>query len=339
MTTRLGIAMAHAQPVEYNQYYTKDLKRFEQEGFDDARYNTRVHYHAWNDVQHWGLNLADDAVHGPLGRVEDKVRLLNAFDAPRPATNVLYIFGFPSLTNWFQRDGQRNSWDINGNLQAEEKAVAAWQAGYRGPFTPSYLIDDGAITADGHGGVTYGGHRYTAMVFFGPEYSTPATLKLLTQFTQGGGKLLLDGTATRNIDGLDIQPAFAPVAARAVATTFSTEALAKLGQPALALDGGATFDDGSVVLTDTGSWLTNTPKPFTIALNGHQFTGSYIGLLAIEAGPSGNLLKLSAGGLQELDRDGAPLVQLSSPSDIVLLQQPAGTYRATVVGDATLTLH
>jgi hypothetical protein len=338
MTTRLGIAMAHAQPVEYNQYYTKDLKRFEEEGFDDARYNTRVHYHAWND-QHFGVDLADAVVHDALGRVEDKVRLLNAFDAPRPATNVLFLFGFPSLTNWFQKDGLRNDWDINGAMQAEQKAVAAWQAGYRGPLAPSYLIDDGIITADDHGGILYGGHRYTALVFIGPEYSTDATLKLLARYTQGGGRVLLDGTATRNIDAADIRSKFAPIAAKAVATTFSIEAMAKLGQPKLAMDGGASFEDGSVVLTDTDSWLTGTPKPFQLSLNGHKFTGSFIGLLAIKADAGGRLIKLGAGALRKLDRDGEPIVQLSAPSDVVLRRSPNGSYHATVVGDATLAVH
>jgi hypothetical protein len=338
MTTRLGIGMAHTKLVEYNQFYTKDLRPFLAEGMDDARYNVRVHYHALNDAQGWGLDLRNPELRKGIASVEDKVRLLNQFDAPRPATNVLYVFGFPSLTNWFQPGGERNIWDINGALRAEEKAVQGWNAGYRGPLAASYLIDDGKITSDGHGGILYGGHRFTALVYFGPEYATEPALKLLEGFASTGGKLLLDGTAERDVDGRPIGLRFAKIAAKAVATKFDVDAMANLGVPKLAMEGGAVYDDGSVVLTDLDSLLSGMPKPFSVQMGGHTMSGSYVGLLALKTDAQGNVLKLAGGGLTQLQRDGKPIVQLTAPADLMLRRLENGGYTAMVTGQAEVTV-
>ncbi len=338
MTTRLGIGMAHAKSVEYNQFYTKDVHAFLEEGMDDARFNVRVHYHALNDTQGWGLDLRNPELRKGVAAVEDKVRLLNQFDAPRPAMNVLYLFGFPSLTNWVQPGGERNVWDINGTLHAEEKAVAAWQAGYRGPLAPSYLVDDGKIVSDGTGGVVYGGHRFTALVYLGPEYATGPVLQLLEGFTASGGKLLLDGVAARDFDGKDVSARFAKIAARAVGMTFDVDAMAKLGVAKLGMDSGALYEDGSVVLTDLDSLLSGTPKAFSVRLSGHTFSGSYVGLLALQTDEAGNVTKLAAGGLKRMERDGRPLVELSEPADLVLRRAPGGGYAGTVTGQAAVTV-
>jgi hypothetical protein len=338
MTTRLGIGLAHAKKVEYNQFYTKDVHAFLAEGMDDARFNVRVHYHALNDAQGWGLDLRNPELRKGVATVEDKVRLLNQFDAPRPAMNVLYVFGFPSLTNWVQPGGERNVWDVNGALHAEEKAVEAWKAGYRGPLAPSYLVDDGKIVSDGKGGVVYGGHRFTAMVYLGPEYATAPVLKLLEGFTAGGGKLLLDGVADRDFDGKDVSARFGKIAARAVGTKFDVDAMAKLGVAKLGMDDGALYEDGSVVLTDLDSLLSGMPKAFSVRLGGHTFSGSYVGLLALKTDDAGNLMKLGAGGLKQMERDGKPLVELSEPADLVLRRGPGGGYAGTVAGPATVTV-
>lgn len=338
MTTRLGIGMAHPKPVEYNQYYTRDLHRFLEEGIMDARFNVRVHYHALNDMHGWGIDLANPELEKGIAAVEDKVRLLNRFDAPRPKTNVLFLFGYPSLANWFQPGGERNRWDINGAMHAEEKAEAAWDAGYRGPLAPSYLIESGGLRVDSHGGILFGGERFTALVYIGPQYLKQSTLRFLLTFVDGGGKLLLDGTATMDFNGNDVRAQFRQLAAKAVATTFSIDAMDRLMVPKLAIDEGAVYQDGSVVLADLDSLLSGTPKPFSIESGGHRFTGSYIGLIALKSDAGGNILKLAAGGLQKLSRDGRPILTLSVPSDLVLMRDARGGYASTIVGDATLKL-
>jgi hypothetical protein len=336
-TTQLGIGLNHPKPVEYRQHYGS-VRSFLEEGINDARFNVRVHYHALNDEHGWGTDMRTPQMLKGVSAVEDKVRLLNYFDAPRPAMNVLYLFGYPALANWFPIASQRNEWDINGSLKAEEKAVAAWTAGYRGAFASSNLIQEGKITTDEHGGILYGGHRFTALVFIGPEYSKPSTLNMLERFVAGGGKLMLDGTATHDFAGNDIRAGFNTLAQKAVATSFSVDSMSKLGVPKLAIDEGAVYDDGSVVLADLDSLLNNQPKPFSVTVDGHIFSGEYIGLLAIKSDAEGHLLKLAAGGLQVLKCDGKTVVTLGTPSDVVLLRNARGAYSGIVRGDATVTI-
>lgn len=336
-TTQLGIGLNHPKTVEYRQHYGS-VHSFLEEGINDARFNIRVHYHALNDQHGWGTDMRDPEMLKQVSAVEDKVRLLNYFDAPRPAMNVLYLFGYPALANWFPIESQRTDWDINGSLKAEEKAVAAWNAGYRGAFASSNLIQEGKITSDDRGGILYGGHRFTALVYIGPQYSKQSTLRLLERFTAGGGKLMLGGTATDDFAGNDIQARFSKLAHSAVAASFDVNSMSKLGVPKLAIDEGSVYEDGSVVLTDLDSLLKKQPKPFSVSVEGHIFTGSYIGLLAIKSDAAGHVVKLAAGGLQELKCDGRTVVTLSTPSDVVLLQDAHGAYSGIVKGNATVTI-
>lgn len=336
-TTQLGIGLNHPKPVEYRQHYGS-VHSFLEEAIDDARFNVRVHYHALNDEHGWGTDMRDSEMLAKVTAVEDKVRLLNYFDAPRPAMNVLYLFGYPALANWFPIESQRNEWDINGKLKAEEKAVAAWNSGYRGAFASSNLIQDGKVTCDGHGGILYGGHRFTALVFIGPEYSKPSTLNMLDRFVAGGGRLMLDGPATHDFAGNDIRARFDTLEKKAVATSFSVDSMSKLGIPKLAIDEGAVYEDGSVVIADLDSLENNHAKPFSVVASGHIFSGEYIGLLAIKSDVEGHVLKLAAGGLKKLKCDGKTVVTLSSPSDVVLLRDVRGAYSGIVRGDATVTI-
>lgn len=334
MTTRLGMSMAHAETVEYNQYYSKDREKLLVEGLNDARYNGRVHYHALHDVQGWGIDIGRPDVLENIGRIQEKTRLLDAFNPGRPAVNVLFLFGFPALLNYDQPEGVRSEWDINAALKPEEKAVAAWNAGYRGVLAPTELLERGVIQVDHHGGMTYGGQRFTHVVMIGPEFSKASTLGALEKYVDGGGRLLLDGKAHLDFDGDEIDQRYAKLASKSVALGFSLENMKNLGVPILAMDEGASFMDGSVVLTDTESLRNDQPRAFSISLEGHQYTGTYEGLLAIHVRKDGFVDKLAGGHLDSLVRDGRPIIRLGKPVDIVLLPGAIGKLELTIIGDA-----
>ena len=337
MPIALGMGLAHPKAVEYDQHYGS-IRSFVRRGIYSARFNVRVHYHALNDQHGWGVDMRTPEMLQKVSAVEDKVRLLNYFDAPRPAMNVLFVFGFPALADWFPNEGQRNEWDINGDLDVEKKAVAAWNAGYRGAVASSVLIDEGKITADDHGGILYGGHRFTALVYIGPQYSKDATLRLLERFARGGGKLMFDGTATEDFEAREIRARFNKLEHSAVATSFDVDSMSKLGIPKLAIDDGAVYEDGSVVLSDEDSLMNNQPKPFSLNIEGHVFSGTYEGLLAIKSNADGHVEKLAGGGLQEVKCDGKPVVDLSVPSDVVL-SRVGNSYHGFIRGDASITVH
>jgi len=61
---------------------------------------------------------------------------------------------------------------------------------------------------------------------------------------------------------------------------------------------GGELEDGSVILTDLSSLESSQPKPFSVAVNGHQFSGAYVGVFALKAAADGRILKLACGGLR-----------------------------------------
>lgn len=57
-----------------------------------------------------------------------------------------------------------------------------------------------------------------------------------------------------------------------------------------------------------------------LALGNHQFTGSYVGILAIMADTVGKLEKFACGQCSSLLRDGKRILPLTRPADVVLLR-------------------
>lgn len=332
--TQLGIAQGTANAVSYNQYYSRDETRFLEHVAEEARWNIRTHYHAWNDVQNWGIDIRTPSFLAKLTALEDKLRLIDAFAPGRPRTDTLMLFGMPALTNRLASPAGPNQWDINGTLNVEEKAVALWREGFRLVVAPSYQIDAGKIAADDRGGMVYNGKRYTSVIFIGPEFSTGATLTALERFTARGGKLALDGTATRDVDGTPIAARFAAIRAGAKATGADVAAATTIGAVPDAVPDGARYEDGSVVLTDLDSALDGPAKPFDLTLAGHHFAGRYRGALAIKVDAAGNLAKFAAGGIDAVTRDGRTVLALNHPADVTLDMEQR---RITIVGDATLT--
>jgi hypothetical protein len=155
---------------------------------------------------------------------------------------------------------------------------------------------------------------------------------MLERFVAGGGKLMLDGKATHDFEGADIKAGFNTLAQTALATSFDVDAISKLGVPKLAIDEGAVYEDGSVVIADLDSLENNQPKPFSITVEGHKFSGAYIGLLAIKSDAAGHLVKLAAGGLQELKCDGKTIVTLGAPSDVVCCELTVDHTRESLEG-------
>jgi hypothetical protein len=147
--------------------------------------------------------------------------------------------------------------------------------GYRGPLVPTTLLENGMITTDDYGGFLFGGERFTAAVMIGPEFFKPRRR----------------GRFRR----------------RLLAQCVNEESLTKLGVPKLAIEEGALFTDGSVVLTDTDSLLAQTPKAFTITADGHSYTGTSEGLVALKASSDGSVEKFAGAAVDELRCDGKSL--------------------------------
>lgn len=331
---RMGLLVTHHGPVTFDMFYSRSLNSFLQKAFYDARFDGRIHYHAWNDdTGRWGINLADAEKYSAIRAAELKVRLLNHVVPVPPRLSVLVVFGMPALIDWFPDARARSAWDINAPLTTniENTAAAIWRAGYLCAMLPSDFIDNGQITFDPKGHPVINGHRFDCMVYLYPQYARETTLRFLDRFTKAGGKLMLEGTATRDFYGNDIAHRFENIAVRATVRGFNLAQLPELGAQTNALSDGAFMEDGSVVFTDYPSWRKNRAKPFSVNLNGHEFSGNFLGVCALKTNPSGDVEKFACGGFTELRRDGKVILSLEHPADVVITRTETGRYDAMVV--------
>lgn len=330
---RMGLLVAHPGNIMYDQFYGSDIHRFATKAMNDARFNARLHYHGYNDTGRWGADLSTDAFLSKQNPVERKIRLLNQFDPAAPELPLLVVFGMPSLLNWYPDESARNLFDVNGGLHIEEKVQAVWDAGYRCAVVPSDLIDNGSLKLDDKGRPVLNGHTFRAVMYLYPEYAKRSTLAFLDAYTQRGGALMLEGAATRDFNGEPVGSIFAKIAARARVKAFSVEKIAELGVAKSALqDTGGELEDGSIILTDLNSLETNHAKDFSVEVNGHRFSGTYVGVFALKAGRDGSIEKLACGGCGTLSRDGHTVLELRSAADIVMHRNAAGSYEAVVEG-------
>jgi hypothetical protein len=322
---RLGIGAAYPQPVFYNMFYSElaRKKKLDERGsytgdaFLNAQINGRVNYCAINQPKDWG-NPIDDELLQRIGRTEERVRLLNLFDGPRPDTRILVLFGFPSLVNWFPNPAARSQHDINNSLGIERKADTLWKAGIPCAFMSSTVIDSGKLTLNAKGQPTIQGHTFDAVVFIGPEYSKPGTLEFLKKFTDGGGKLILDGEATRGFDGNPIGSDYAAIAKAAIARECTPAAVAKFGIVQDWPKEGSRLEDGSVLMVDRATWESDDPHTFSFRIGPHEFTVVASGLMAFKATPDGQPQKLAAARFVSLARDGQILLRRDTPADTVV---------------------
>jgi len=330
---RMGLLVAHRGNIMYDQFYGRDIHRFAVKAMNDARFDARLHYHGYNDTGRWGVDLSTEPFLSALNPVERKIRLLNQFNPAAPELPLLVVFGMPALLNWFPDESARNEFDVNGSLKIEEKVKAVWDAGYRCAVVPSDLIDNGLLRLDAMNRPVLNGHTFRAVLYLYPQYAKRATLAFLDRYTQHGGALMLEGDATRDFDGAPIESDFSKIAARARIKGFSVDKLAQLGvEPSPLRDVGGELEDGSVILTDLNSLETDQPRGFSVEVNGHSFSGAYVGVFALKAAANGRIQKLACGECGTLARDGHEVLRLRNPADIVVTRDSAGAYGAVVEG-------
>jgi hypothetical protein len=334
----MGLCVVHPKPITIDQLYSHDMNAFTQKAFRDAPFDGRIDYHGWNDYTgRWGIDLSETKRYAPIRDAELKIRLLNQFNPAAPKLSVLVVFGMPALIDWFPNEAARSPWDINdrlanGKLGIEEKALSIWRAGYPCALLPSDFIDSGRITSDRDNHPVVNGHRFDCLVYLYPQYAKETTWQFLDRFTKAGGKLMLEGDATRDFYGNNISNRFGKITARATMRGFDLNQLPELGAQTNSLADGAFLEDGSVVFADYSSWRMNRAKLFSVNLHGHEFSGSYLGVCALKANESGDVEKFACGGFTELRRDGKVIFSLQRPADVVITRAALGGHDAMIVG-------
>ncbi|MBI1343317.1 MAG: hypothetical protein GC171_10335 [Terrimonas sp.] len=332
---QMGIGISNKENAMYNMFYDKSLETIWTKALYDLRYGIRTHYHAANDVQGWGVSIDKPEALEQINKVENCARLLNRFNPPFPAIKLLVVYGMEALYNWYPDTANRGLYDINDKLDMEGKTSLLWENGYLNAAVPTDLIEDGRLHLDANGKAVINGYTFDAIVFLYPQYTRKSTTDFFRRYVQGGGKLLIEGTITKDFDGKDVAAAWAPILSGAVAGNFSLENVAKLGIPKNILQDGVPNGKGMYTFTSIASLQQDKTVRFSFTDHGHIFSGTYKGLAAIEVDQEGRLRKLAASGFSSLERDGKTILQLNKAADIFLVT--AKDRRILTIADDTHT--
>lgn len=311
---RMGIACQCPEALIYDMYYTQAVNCFLEKAMRDAKFGCRLHYHAMND-QYCGADTGSKSFIEAIRPVEEKIDLLNLFDPVLPAMDLLVVFGFPALCNWYPNIQARNEFDINGSLNIHQRVDTLWQDGYLNALAPSDALEDGRITLLESGEFMYGGHTFAHMLFLYPEYSKEATLSFLENAIMQGASLRIIGSLTTDFNGADIGVEKRTLL-ESVTLPETTDIPKVFSLQQKTLDSGCRLEDGSVVFSDLESLLTHRPKRFCVQINGHLWQGEYEGVAAIKTDENGNLIRLVCGACRILQRDDEVLFSNAEGLDI-----------------------
>lgn len=308
-TTQMGIGFSYPKNVMYNMYYNKKLEDITSKAMSDLTYGIRTHYHAINDVQHWGVSVEQPEALAEINKVENAARLLNRFNSSFPNIKLLVVFGMESLANWYPDSTKRGITDINNSLKIEEKAVDLWNAGYLNALVPTDLIADGRLKINANGKPQIQGHEFDAIIFLYPQYARKSTFDFLKKYVDNGGKLMVEGTANYDFDGNNVSKLWNEIAEKALVKSFNVAEISKLGINKREFQNGVLNEDGSYTFTGIKGTqqLTIGKSTFTINCNG---------LAALQTDENGNLKKLVATAFSSLKKDGKSILSLTKPADI-----------------------
>ena len=311
LPTQMGIGFTYPQNVMYNMYYNKSLENIVEKANSDLIYGIRTHYHAINDIQNWGVSVEKPEALVQINQVENAAKLLNHFNPSFPKIKLLVIFGMEELANWYPDTTKRSMTDINKSLKIEEKAKQLWNVGYLNALVPTDLISDGRLKLNVKGKPQIQGHEFDAVVFLAPQYARKSTLDFLKSYVDKGGKLMVEGTATHDFDGKNVQKQWNEITEKALSKSYNINDIPKLGISKREFQNGVLNEDGS--FSFTGIKDSQTLKS---GKNGDTFTIKCNGLAAIKATDSGKLEKLVATDFSSLTVNGKIILSVEKPTDI-----------------------
>lgn len=313
---RLGIACGCKESLVFDMYYHKDPQAFADKVMRDAAFGSRLHYHAMNDL-YYGVDTGSAEFLDFIKPVEDKITLLNAFDpAGLPKMELLVVFGFPSLCNWYPDEEARSGFDINKKLVLEKRCIDLWNSGFFNAMAPSDAVDDGRITKDADGKFDYCGHKFEKMLYLYPEYAKGETIAALKTFA-GGDNFAVIGSLTRDFGGNEIDGSFL----KACTLPDDADIAKEMKLTANDIEGGCRLEDGSVVLADVGFSQKQEEKTACFTVNGHAVNAVYKGVFAIKLTDNGKIEKAACGDCALLEVSGEKIAVPDKPQDILIFEK------------------
>ena len=311
---RMGIAARCPENIVYDMFYSTDTEAFAKKAARDAKYGCRIHYHAVNDYR-YGVDTGSPAFLDRIHGIESKADLLNLFDPAMPEMELLVVFGFPAVCNWYPDESARSTFDLNGKTDIFPRAEKLWNAGYLCALVPDDAINDGEIVRNPDGTFTYHKCTFRHLLFLYPQYCKKKTAEWLKESVLSGASVRVIGELTAGFDGSPIDPE----AQRIISSVTLPEDSDLPAEFGLAPTGGENYcllSDGSAVFSDLESSDTGIQAHFSVNLGGHLWEGDYCGTAAIKADGNGCLLRAVCGGCHTLKRDGTVLFISENGEDI-----------------------
>lgn len=311
---RMGLACQAEESLCIDMYYDTTEAAFAEKVMRDAPFGCRTHYHAMNDNR-YGINTGTKEFLTNIRAYEQKITLLNAFDpAALPKMELLVVFGFPALCNWYPHKENKTNYELNGALDIQKRANRLWNAGYLNALAPSDAIDDGRITLDADGRFDYCGHKFEKLLYLYPQYAKPVTVEKLRSFLKQNADLRILGRIDRDffgaaVDSRDFE---------AVTLEETADIPASLQLSANPIENGCVLADGTVVISSYDSVKNNASENISLEINGHVFEAEYQGVFAVKADESGKIVKIACGGCKSLRRDGRTLFADEAGQDILV---------------------
>lgn len=328
----MGVMYSNPKNMLYNMYYNNTVDLILNKASADLRFNIRTHYHALNDrVHNWGVTLESPEFLNRVNPLEMKVRLLNHFNPPSPDMDLLTVFGFEAMINWYPDEANRDAYDINdGSIQIFRKAQAVWDSGYLNALVPSDAINEGMLVLDEKNRPVYNGHVFTSMIFLYPRFSRESTIGFLERYVKNGGKLMIEGPAVYDYYGNDVSSRFQKIYEKATVSCFTIERIEELGISKNDISNGCRMEDGSIVMSDLASIENNKPEVFSLTIDGDRYEGEYTGVMAILSDKKQGLQKLACGNFKQLKKNGKVVLELEKPADVYLERQQKNIYRLLI---------
>ena len=308
---RMGMACGCPENLVYDMFYHKNEEAFFKKAVRDARFNTRIHYHAINGTE-CGVDTGEAEFLKKINKIERKITLLNLFEPTLPKMELLVVFGFPALCNWYPDASARNQYDINGKLYIMKRVGGLWDDGYLNALAPSDAISDGRIKMS-DGKFDYCGHRFDKLLYLYPEYSKADVAAFLESAAKDGYDMKIIGDYTHSFDGekdkLEIDKKYYILEEDDIAFEMN---LSKN-----TIENGCILEDGSVVISDYDSVMNDGFCCYSFEIEGHKFEAEFRGTFAMKTDEVGNVKKLTAGNLKYVKRDGETIIALPGDEDYI----------------------
>lgn len=333
---RTALAKKWGGGVWYNQFYSTQVKAYEESLWNHALGGGRINYHPLYPAPE-GMNRIDRSaclLSPGILTGESRIRLLQLITKAPLDCPVAVVFGHACAMNWAGPAYNQVGLEVTNRL---------WQAGYYADLIPTSEIAAGALTLAGNGAVQYGPQRYAAVVLYHPEFEQPETAAFFNQVNPDATTLFRVGSWTRDFsaqdfDGITSLPSrMAACEDGPEAAAKAIEALEKHGitpcTPAenlLPHDTACPGREGRIRLTDhTEVFLAGKnnvagdPIKGDFDLSGHPVSAEAEGILAVRFDAGGALEALAAGGLKQFNGGGVSL-KFEPPVDLAYWHDATG---------------